>query len=154
METPVSTQADNVTPIVPEKTFTHVLQDGTRITVGPTQGVIRLRLRDLLEDLFKDDEMRAIGAAFLSIRTWSNGPPSPLNTRLQFEGLMTRFGTEESLDEFMEKWNKLTQPVLTRTITEVMSEALDKNWNENQIRDEIARRTEPMLRERLNRLRD
>ena len=139
---------------VPEESFTHVLSDGCVITVYKPQGVLRVRLRNLLGDMFsKDEEFKNIATAFLCIKKWSS-VPSPLNNSNQFEALMARFKDDADLDEFMEKYAKLTQPELSKILADTMFEALDKGLNDEQTKELVRERTLPFAKARLERLRD
>lgn len=145
-------------PIVDESDasqfYSHQLRDGTTLLVGKPEGVLRLRLRTLLGDLYKEEEYKTIGSAFLSIRKWKNGFPSPLTNPNQFEAMLSRFGSDDNLDEFMDKWQKLTQPELTKIVADTFSEALEKGLNEEQTQNLIRERTAPLAQQRLDRLRD
>lgn len=143
---------DEVLVSVPE-TFTHKLKDGAVITVGKPPGVLRVRLRAMLGELYKDNEYQEIGRAFLSITKWE-GIPSPLSNKMQFEALMSRFSSDDDLDLFMEKFQKLTQPELVEAITAVMEEALDKNLSNDEAASLMREKTKPIAEARLQRLRD
>lgn len=134
-------------------TFTHKLKDGAVITVGMPPGVLRVRLRAMLGELYRDPEYQEIGRAFLSITKWE-GVPSPLINKMQFEAMMTRFESDEDLDFFMEKFQKLTQPELMDAIASVMSEALDKNLSNDEAASLMREKTKPLAEARLQRLRD
>lgn len=134
--------------------FSHQLKDGAIILVGKPEGVLRLRLRTLLGDLYKENEYKTIGEAFLSIRKWKSGFPSPLTNPTQFEALLSRFGSDDDLDAFMDKWQKLTQPELTKIVAEAFSEALEKGLSDEATQKLIRDRTAPLAQQRLDRLRD
>jgi hypothetical protein len=149
----------STTEIVPEvdindPTFTHKLIDGVTITVGKPVGIIRVKLRALLDDYIKDTEFTEIGRAFLSIRRWDGGPPSPLGSKGQFLGMLARFKSEDDLDEFMEKWQKLTMPEATRIAATAVLEAMEAGMSEDATREHIRQATLPLAREKLERLRD
>ena len=148
---------ENGTPpehTVLEESFVHTLADGCIITVFKPQGVLRVRLRNLLGDVFsKDDEFKNIATAFLCIKKWSS-VPSPLNNPNQFEALMARFKDDADLDEFMEKYSKLTQPELSKILADTMFEAMDKGLNDEQTKELVRERTLPFAKARLERLRD
>lgn len=136
-----------------EPYFEHTLVDGTVVRVSKPRGVIRMRLRALLGEAYSDAEMQAIGTAFLSITNW-NGAPSPLQNSTQFEAMMCRFSSEEDLDFFMEKFQKLRQPELSRAVALAMEQALERGLNQDQTAELIRQASLPFAKARIERLKD
>lgn len=153
-ETPPQPPREMPEPTDAASQYSHQLKDGTVLLVGKPEGVLRLRLRALLGDMYKEDEYKSIGAAFLSIRKWAGGYPSPLTNPTQFEGMLSRFANDDDLDMFMDKWQKLTQPELSKIVAETFQEALDKGWDDTTTQRTVRERTAPLAKERLDRLRD
>jgi hypothetical protein len=79
----------------------------------------------LTGDLMQDAEMVQIATAFLSIRT-INGIKLWIRNYNEFEGLLSRFGSDEGLDRFVKQFMKLTQPGRMEIIDRALDEALDK----------------------------
>jgi hypothetical protein len=152
----MNNEATSVAPVSSEDaTFTHVLKDNTRVTVGLPKGVIRLKLRNLLgEHYYKDDELKTIGTAFLSIRNWSGGAPSPLMNPTHFDAMIGRFEDDDDLDSFMEKWQELTQPELSAIVKKTLLECMDEGLDQEETRKRITVATLPYAKSKLNKVRD
>lgn len=91
-------------------TFTMMTTTGSQIVCGKPTGVQKLALRRILtSDQLKDNELSEIAKAFLAIQTFDGYKPILMNCE-HFEALMTRFGSDADVDEFMGGWQKLNHP--------------------------------------------
>lgn len=136
-----------------EETFSYPLADGTTIVVGKPIGVLKLRLRKLLDDWIDDKEMVGIATAFLSIRRFE-GVASPLLNKVQFEGMLSRFKSDEDLDRFMNKFGALMNPELSDMIKTALSEGLDKGLMGSDLEEYVQRAAMPLAAKELAKLRD
>ncbi len=152
--TAVQGQAPAPAPIEDDPTFKFALSNGMVITVGRPRGVLKLRLRNLLGDFADDSEMQVIGQAFLSIRRWEYGAPMPLNKQIQFEAVLNLFKDDEELDNFINKFRKLTQPELTSAVETVLQQQLEEGFDNDELQRRITEITKPLAEKRLAALRD
>jgi hypothetical protein len=137
-----------------EDSFNYTLPNGDIIECGRPPGVLKLRLRDLLTgDLMQDAEMVQIATAFLSIRT-INGIKLWIRNYNEFEGLLSRFGSDEGLDRFVKQFMKLTQPGRMEIIDRALDEALDKGLKPEAITEYVAEAAMKYEREQRKRLQD
>jgi hypothetical protein len=137
-----------------EPTFSLKLPDGAVVVCGKPQGVMKLRLREILSsDQLKDQELVNIATAFLSIRS-VGGQPVLLHSYNTFAALMDRFGSDELLDEFMNEYQQLVNPGMMSAIEEVLKEAAAENLNPDEIQDRITERIFKLEAEKRAKLRD
>ena len=120
-----------------EETFAFILPSGEQVIVGKPRGVLKLKMRDILTDeQFKDAEIKEIAKALLSVKT-VGGVPVFMRTPEHFEALLNRFGSDETVDEFMGEWQKFTNPVMYSVVEKALQEALDKNLTGDAIQEYI-----------------
>lgn len=128
-----------------EDTFSFVLPDGDAVIVGHPRGVLKLKMRDILTDeQFKDQEIREIAKALLSVRT-VGGIGVPMRNPEHFEALLNRFGSDENVDAFMNEWQKFTNPVVYSIVERALMEATDKGLDgealEQFVKDKVREET-------------
>jgi hypothetical protein len=135
-------------------TFEFKLPDGDIIVCGRPRGVLKLKLREILDAAqLKDPEMVQIATAFLSIQR-VGGKPILLHSFNTFAALMDRFGSDELLDEFMSDYQRLTNPGLASVIEKVLKEATDEHLSPEQIQDRITEKVFELEIEKRAKLRD
>lgn len=155
-EVETGAQAGATTPAAAsaEDTFTHQMGDGSVIIIGKPRAVLKMRIRKLLGENHKDAELVNIATMFLSIRS-IQGPPMPEFTNdLQFEGFMGRFGSDENLDECLNKFASLMNPEETEIVKTTILEALERGMNDEQTQALLRERTLPLARKRLKVVQD
>lgn len=147
--------SQKVTELSPdEQTFTFQLPDGEVVVCGKPRGVLKLKLREVLSpDMLKDVEMVNITTALLSVKT-VGGKPVLLHSFSTMAALMDRFGDDATLDEFMEKYQALTNPALTEVIAEVMERASREKLKPEQINEAITEAVFKIEADKRKRLRD
>jgi len=105
-------------------TFRYMLADGKIIEVGRPQGVLKLKLRNILSiEELQDTELVQIATAMLSIRKY-DGSSLVLNNRLVFDAFLDKFGQDKYLDDFMNNYQKFIDPRLAEVIQESVEKAL------------------------------
>ena len=119
-------------PIQSEESFSFILPSGEQLIVGKPRGVMKLKMREQ----FKDAEIKEIARALLSVKT-VGGIPAFIRTPEHFEGLLNRFGSDELVDEFMNEWQKFTNPGMHAVITTALAEAMDKGLVGDALQDYI-----------------
>lgn len=136
------------------ETFTHTLADGQIVVCGKPQGVLKLRLRNVLDaDLLKDPEIKTIAEAFLSIQT-VGGLPFHMRTANEFEFFMNRFKSEADLDEFVDKYTHLVNPELAAVLDNAVDEAFEKCLDPDQMKEHVTRATMEYERAQRRKVRD
>lgn len=139
---------------IQEDTFTHVMGDGSTIVCGKPQGVLKLRLRDILpKDALEDSELVTLASACLSIRT-VNGAPLWLKTYNHFEAFLNRFGSDENVDEFTNKYQRLVNPQIMDAVEKALDEAEAQNVKPSEIKDFVAERVMKAQREQKERVKN
>lgn len=117
---------------------------GSVIVCGKPQGVLKLRLRRILTpDHLADSEIRAIGQAFLCIKNIDGMRPS-LNTVEHFESIMLRFGSDDSLDEFMGAYQKFSNPEMYAALEKAAREGNEKGLMGDKLQEFIIERMREM----------
>lgn len=137
-----------------EDTFSYRLADNSLVVCGKPQGVLKMRLRHITtEDMRRDAELTAIATAFLCIRT-INGRPPVLRTEKEFDALLNRFGSDEAVDEFMAKYQELTNPGVAKILNEVLAEATEEHLSASEIEDRVTERVMRLELERRKQVKD
>lgn len=137
-----------------DETFTHTLADGQQIVCGKPQGVLKLKLRQILDaDLLKDPEIKTIAEAFLSVRT-VGGLPFQIRTSNEFEFFMNRFKSEADLDEFVDKYTHLVNPELAAVLDAAVDEAFERNMDPDAMKEHVTRATMEYERAQRKKVRD
>lgn len=121
-------------------TFEFTLHNGEVIVCGKPRGVLKLRLRNVLDaELLKDPEIVAIATALLCVRT-IGGQPQMIHTNGTFQSMLGRFESDDEIDRFMNEYQRFSNPEVAKAIEEVMDLALKGEIAPTEVQDKIAER--------------
>jgi hypothetical protein len=121
-------------------TFNWAFPNGDVAVVGKPQGVLRMKIYNILDaDLRSDVEMVNMATAFLSIQTIAGRPPI-MRTYGEFLALMERFGSDAKLDDFLKEYQKLINPELSKLIDDTINEGLKRKLKASELKEFMGER--------------
>lgn len=132
-----ATAADESAPTA--DVFKYRLADGKIVEVGRPQGVLKLKLRNILSvEELQDPELVQITTALLSIRSY-DGKPLMLNNRLVFDAFLDKFGEDKYIDDFMNHYQKFVDPKLASVIEKAVETAIKEGLSPTDLPAAVTR---------------
>lgn len=129
--------------------FTLTLSNGKTVTCHKPQTVLKLALRRILTpDEMRDNELLEIGKAMLCITSFEGAKP-PMRTSAEFEACLSRFGSDDNVDLFMNEWQKLQYPDVHDALTKAATEGMEEGLYGKDLEDYVAKRLQDVAKDRL-----
>lgn len=142
-----------------DETFEFTLADGSVVVVGRPRVVLKMRLRNMLGSFVNDAELQGIARAFLSIRTIQAPGQQPAaflapGNQLLFEAFMNRFGSDEVLDTFINKYMRLVNREAFDKTAALLREGMEKGLKGADLQEFVESQAAEYALKTLDELRD
>jgi hypothetical protein len=129
--------------------FTIALSNGKRVTCHKPRTVLKLLLRRILTpEEMRDNEIVEIAKALLCITSFDGVKP-PMRTSAEFEACLSRFGSDEDVDLFMNEWQKLQYPEVHDALTKAAKDGMNEGLYGKELEDFVAKRIQEIAKDKL-----